>query len=362
MRILIVKLSAVGDVTQALACLNALRQGLPHAHLSWLVEEAAADLLVGHPQLDRLLVLPRKSWLKRMRRPDSWACGLAELLHGVAGLRAEAFDAILDLQAALKASLPIRLCRAGRIIGHRGADEMTEIFLTERLPAFDREQHAVWRYLDLARHLGAATVPVRFVIPAGTEVEAAVDRLLADHGLDQGRPLVAINPMAKWDSKLWPLSRFAAVATRLTTELGAAVVFTGGPEDQGAIASIQGQMATPAPSLAGRTSLRQLAELYRRCRLVVSTDTGPMHMAAAVERPVVAIFGPTAPWRTGPFGPGHRVLRPEGLACAPCFKRVCRQPACMEATSVEMVVQAAAEVLFPWSPAAAKEAACGSRS
>jgi ADP-heptose:LPS heptosyltransferase len=124
-----------------------------------------------------------------------------------------------------------------------------------------------------------------------------------------------------------------------------AVVFSGGPQDVRGIEEIRGAMTGRAVSLAGRTSLKELAALYERVDILITTDTGPMHLAAAVGTPVVALFGPTAPWRTGPFGEGHKILRAE-MSCSPCLKRHCdHDHACMGQISVDQVVQATLAVL-----------------
>ena len=157
---------------------------------------------------------------------------------------------------------------------------------------------------------------------------------------------MAVNPVALWETKLWMEDRFAALADRLVKEQAVDVVFTGGPTDRSVIDGILTRMAMPAANLAGRTSLPVLAAIYRRAALLVTTDTGPMHLAAAVGTPVVALFGPTAPWRTGPFGEGHRVIR-TAPPCSPCFKRRCDEHRCrcMKDISVERVHDAVIDLL-----------------
>jgi lipopolysaccharide heptosyltransferase II len=156
-------------------------------------------------------------------------------------------------------------------------------------------------------------------------------------GGEGSKPLVAINPVAKWATKLWSIAKFAKLADRLIAEHDARIVFTGSQSDREVIARIGSLMKHEATNLAGETNLKILAALYERTRVAVVTDTGPMHLAAAVGTPVVALFGPTAPWRTGPSGSGHQVIR-VGLECSPCFKRQCPSIECMEKISVEQVL------------------------
>ena len=153
--------------------------------------------------------------------------------------------------------------------------------------------------------------------------------------------LVGINPVAQWKTKLWQNEKFALLADRLIRDMGADIVFTGGPGDRETVEDIRSRMKEASLSLAGKTNLRQLAALYEKSDLVISTDTGPMHLAAAVGTPVAALFGPTAPWRTGPFGWGHEIVR-TGIRCSPCYKRRCSQGdgVCMSGIQVSDVLDA----------------------
>ena len=153
---------------------------------------------------------------------------------------------------------------------------------------------------------------------------------------------VAVNPVAFWETKLWEDGKFAELCDRIRTELGIGVVLTG--REAGPLEKIRAGMKTEAVNLGGRTSLRELAALYREAALVVSTDSGPMHLAAAVGTPVVALFGPTDPGRTGPCGSGHKVIR-GSLSCMPCFRKQCEDPRCMREISVEDVFTAVREAL-----------------
>jgi ADP-heptose:LPS heptosyltransferase len=208
------------------------------------------------------------------------------------------------------------------------------------------EVHALTRGLKLLAAIGIDTPSVAYGIPVSEADGQRVDALLDTHGAGRSRPLVAINPVALWETKLWLNDRFAVLADRLTADHGVDVVFTGGPGDRDTIALIRGMMRTRAADLSGRTTLTMLAALYRRAALLVTTDTGPMHLAAAVDTPVVALFGPTAPWRTGPYGDGHTVVR-TAPSCSPCFKRRCdvHQCRCMRDITVDRVLAAVVPML-----------------
>lgn len=345
--ILIVKTSAIGDVTHTLPALNALRRKYPAARITWLVEEAAAGLLVGHPALDRLLVSRRKHWAKELRRGPrrAWAA-LGEAWGFLRQLRDTRYDLLIDFQGLLKSGVLVALARATSKVGFgRGMAhaEGSWIFLNERVPAVDMNIHALDRELLLLKGIGVEAAEVEFALPITDHHRQKVEKLLAAAAVDRSRPLLAINPQATWPTKLWFSERFAELADRLAAQ-GWVVVFTGSPADREEIARIIGAMQAPVANLAGATTLLELAALYDMSGVVVSTDTGPMHIAAATGTPVVAIFGATAPWRTGPWGEQHRVVRLE-LPCSPCLKKHCpTERECMRGISVAMVAAAVEEL------------------
>ncbi len=346
MKILIVKLSAIGDVIHTLPALCALRRHWPDATIDWVVEEAAADLVLGHPDIDRVIVSRRKRWIRDLGHRKSRGAALNEMRRFLAELRAVRYDLVLDFQALLKSAMIVALARGRRKAGFgRGLEHMERSYhvLTEKIAPPSMEVHALTRNLMMIRPLGVPAGPVEYRLPVGSDDRAAVERLLAAGGVGRKDILVAINPVAQWPTKLWPEGYFAILADRLVRRYDAKVVFTGGPDDRQTVERIVSAMSRPALDLSGRTSLKQLAALYQRARVVISTDTGPMHLAAAVGAPLVALFGPTAPWRTGPFGPGHKILRAPA-ACAPCFKRRCSAGGCMDRISVEAVLKAVSRI------------------
>ncbi len=346
MNILIVKTSAIGDVIHTLPALNALRRKYPEARIDWLVEEAAADLVIGHAALDTVLVSRRKAWardLKQGRAGAAWR-GFSDF---VTRLRATEYDLLIDFQGLLKSGIFVGLARAKRKVGFGKGMEHAEcsyIFLNEPVPPVNMDQHAAIRELLLLKAIGIESEEVVFALPIGEEQREKIGQLLEAEGVDPAKPLVAINPMTTWETKHWRNERFARVADQLL-DRGMAVVFSGGPQDVQPIEGIRKAMTGKAASLAGRTTLKELAALYEGVQVLITTDTGPMHLAAAVGTPVVALFGPTAPWRTGPFGSSHRILRAE-IACSPCLKRHCDVGhECMDRITVDQVVQAALAVL-----------------
>jgi len=332
-RILIVKLSSFGDVLHALPTLEALRAANPLAHLTWLVEAAYAPLLAGHPALNEVWVAPRL-------RPAEFFSGSnpAACRRLVQQLRARPFDLVVDVQGLLKSAVWVALARSPRKVGHDKTRELSYLALTERVPPFDPESHAVWRYLNLADYLGAPPTPPVFRL--GLDGAADISALIPAAA---DRPLAALHPGARWASKLWPLASWASLAEWLHGR-GFQVAVTGSAADRELAADLGRQSRTPLLNLTGRTSLAQLAAILRTARLAVTTDTGAMHLAASLGTPVAALFGPTAPWRTGPFGDGHQVVR-LGLSCSPCFKRRCPDPRCLHDLSPALVAAACEKIL-----------------
>jgi lipopolysaccharide heptosyltransferase I len=348
--LLLVKLSAIGDVTHTLPALTTIRRHLPDARITWLVEETAEDIIRGHPALDRVLIWRRREWT-RLAASFHWVAATRLFVGFLRELRDTSYDLVIDFQALLKSSIWIALARGQRKAGYGPGlrhDERSYLVLNERVPVVDPNAHAIERNLRLLEGLGFPRLPVRYDFPLLPETDAEAARLLAGLGLEGPAPFVAINAMTRWPTKNWMPEGFAAVVDELATRK-APCVFTGAGGDRVALDAIAAAMRTTPRRLDGRTSLKTLAAVFRRARVVLSTDTGPMHIAVAVGTPVVALFGPTSPGYTGPYGDGHVVLR-TGLTCSPCYQKVCRTReyethACMRRIQASEVVTAVIEAL-----------------
>ncbi|HEX3998124.1 MAG TPA: glycosyltransferase family 9 protein [Pirellulales bacterium] len=296
MRILIVRLSAVGDTVHGLPVLSALRDHLPNAYLSWVVEERAAAVLEGHPALDRLIVAPRR-WL---RSPMAvWRL--------TRQMRAVRPQIAIDLQGLTKSAVAARLSGAPVRIGATSPDGREfSTWLNNRLVS-QTGTHVVDRYLELLGPLGISRPAVRFDVPRQAADEFSMGRFVRERGLGGGFAL--LNPGAGWVSKRWPIERFAAVARHLgrNRRLPSVVVWAGAQERAWAdqIITTSSGFAHMAPP----TSLGELAELARRARLFVGSDTGPLHLAAAVGTPCVGLYGPVSALKNGPYGAAHIAIQ-----------------------------------------------------
>lgn len=312
-RVLLVKMSSLGDVIHALPAVAALKRGLG-CHLTWVVNAIYADLVRCCPAVDAVLPFDR-------RHP------VRHLPAFLGGLRCERYHLALDLTGLLKSALIARLARAEVVLGASYTREGARLFYHARVGPRNLDRHAVLRNLDAAAYLGLeadpGAFPLRFPAPATP--------------LPAGRPVAVLIPGARWATKRWPMDRFAAVAAGLLE--GKVHVLVVGEEAPGG----GGGWPAGVQDLRGKTSLVELGAILSRAHLVVANDTGPMHLAAALGRPVIALMGPTDPRRTGPAGDGHRVL--SGFPpCSPCFSRTCRNSdhlCCLTAVGPEAVLAAA---------------------
>ena len=323
-RVLIIKPSAIGDVVHTLPVLNLLRRRWPAAHVSWLVTPACAGLLERHPQIDEVIRFERRELGKGWRSPRA----LAELYRFTRSLGERRFDLVIDLQGLFRSGWLARATRAPVRVGPANAREGAWIFYTHRIPTGTIEQHAIERYLTLAEAVGCDRGPVEF--------EFAVDDADRAHvaGVTPARYAVLM-PGANWLTKQWPVERFAGLVAPLRERYGLESVVAGGPDTIGLATRIPG-----AVNLAGRTNLRQLVALLEKAALVVANDSGPMHIAAALGRPLVTPYGPTNPVRTGPYRRDDSVVRVD-IPCSPCYSRRCGHVSCLNWIGTEPVLELA---------------------
>ncbi len=285
------RLGAIGDVTNALVFAAAVRESFPAVQIGWVVHPLSAPLVVGHPCITRVHVWRRGG-------------GPREAARVVRELRAERYGLAVDLQRIQKSALVARLSGAPRVLGYDRArtKEASWLWTNERVRAQPGSGHMLERYIEVARHLGCAAREPRRELVRDAAAEAWAEALVAELG---GAP-VLVNLGASKPENRWEPERFGALAQALAAE-GVPVCLTGGPDDRPA--ATRAGAGARVRDLVGRTTLLELVALARRARLAVSCDTGPMHIAAAVGTPVVALFGPADPARTGPFGAGHIVVR-----------------------------------------------------
>jgi 3-deoxy-D-manno-octulosonic-acid transferase/heptosyltransferase-1 len=344
MKILIVKLSAIGDVVHTLPCLESLRAAYPESQITWLIEEDANEIIKGHPCLDHVLVSRRKTWIKNIFKPSKSIQTIHEIGSFIKELRRKDYDIVVDFQGLFKSGVLTRLSGSKRRVGYDKSREFSYFFLNERVLPYNQDLHAVQRYINLARYSGGKAIEPKFFIPIQEDNIKCVKKFLIENNIKEGDRIIAINPGSGWDTKLWGWERFSALSDRIIDTLDARIVLTGSENDRSLIDAISNKMQGAVCNTAGRMSLKDLAYLLSLVDLMVTTDTGPMHIASAMETPTIALFGPTAPWRTGPYGNNHTIIK-SNLECSPCFKKRCDTTKCMEEITVDRVLSAVSEKL-----------------
>lgn len=294
-RILITRLSAIGDCIHALPLVSALRSKIPDAFIGWVTQPGPASLIQGLPGLDELIVLPR-GWMKSWKSIQTTRTSLQQYR----------FDISIDPQSLTKSSLLGWLSGAKQRIGFtKGQARELSPYLNTQLVA-PQTTHVVDRYLELLKAFGIEKPPVEFRIPVDATAVDSTRRFVHANGIAR---FALMNPGAGWNSKLWPFDRYAEVAAYLNQkhQLRSVVLWAGDREKSWAEDVVA--QSRSASILAPETSLSQLAELCRCATMFVGSDTGPMHLAAAVGTKCVAMYGPTKISVCGPYGKGHEALQ-----------------------------------------------------
>jgi lipopolysaccharide heptosyltransferase I len=321
LKVLILKPSSLGDVVQALPVLRLIKRHLPQSEIHWWIDSGLAPLLEGDPDLAGVLRFERRRWAT----PRNWV----GFCRSVFWTRSQRFDWVLDLQGLFRSGAFAWLANGELTIGLDESRERAYGFYDLRVPRASFHTHAVDWYLAVLKTLH---VPIdsRFEwLPKRPAIAESVRRVAQA----RGNRWIALQPGARWANKRWPVEYYAEVGRRLVAEhKGASIVLLGGREDQPLGAAIASAVPERCLDLTGRISLPEMVEWLRICQLMVTNDTGPMHVAAALGTPVVALFGPTEPRRTGPYGQLPNVLQLglPWLPCVPCMKPRCRYSKPME--------------------------------
>jgi len=349
-RILIVRLSALGDVVATFPAYHLLRQALPGAVIAWAIEAPFASLVKDLPGLDRVVLLRTKRWRTAMLSPST----TRETVASIRALRDFRADTAVDFQGTLKSAVAARLSGAPRRIG-LADEELRErgaaLFYTERggSPDGKRPRHSAERGIELAatvaQRLGGSSTqsPSRNVSPSASHLPSDENGIIERFIGELGSPFVLLQPGAGWKNKEWGTRRFADLSRILFERRGLRSVVAWGPEEMQLAKDVierSGGSATIAPP----TKLPEFAYLATRASAVIGGDTGPMHLAAAVGAPTVGIFGPTVAAVHGPWGPKTSTVEAP-LACRPCNRRYGLRKPCLEAILVESVANAVIKLI-----------------
>lgn len=313
MEILFVKLGAMGDVINTLPLAIALKERLG-ARIHWLVEPLSLPLVAGHPAVAETILFERKRW----------AASIPEVIKAVRAVR---FDIVLDLQRTIKSGSFAFAANGKRRIGFDKArcKELTWLFPFERISPQDPKRHMLLQYLEFAGHLGVNDPEIRWDIPVS-----------GVHRFQLPEQYLVLNIGATKPANKWTTQGFADLARQAEKRFGVRSVLTGGPEDRAMAEEIVRLGGSGVINLVGATTVTELKEVLARAKAVVSCDTGPMHLAVALGREVIALFGPADPRRTGPF---KGVVIQKETPCAPCNRRSCDNPVCMLAITPADVME-----------------------
>ena len=334
--ILIVKLSAIGDVIHALPVASALKHQFPDAKITWVVEKPAYDLLTNNPNIDDIIIF---------EKPKYKSCsGL--FLNGrklAKQLKDKKIDLAIDLQGLFKSAAIAYLSDAPMRLGYCNMRELSH-FVSKPVIGPNQAGHVVDRYLDVARYLGCEVSEPSFPICITPQEATTAEVVAVQAGLRFDSRYVVLAPGTNWITKCWPTQHFAKLSDRLYQD-NIIPVLVGGNADKHLAEEITAATAIPPVDLTAKTTLKQLAHIIKRASCFVGGDTGPMHLAAAVDTTVVALFGATDPERNGPYGGKHRVLMVD-RPCRGCWKRNCpHDELCLEAIPTELVYQSIIQTL-----------------
>lgn len=337
-RILIVRTDRLGDVLISTPVIKALRKHYPSSHIAMMTSPFTKEIVDGNPFLDEVIVLDK----------DGRDQGLFATLKFVAGLKKKKFDLAIILHPTLRTHL---ICFLSDIKERIGYDRKAPYFLTKILP-HDKQQglkHEVEYNFDLLKPLGIEEADRQLYMPIKKSSEVFVENILKESGMTSGDRIIAVNPAASCVSKRWPVARFAELVDRLTASCHVKIVLVADVAHQEICRQLMSMARCKPLDLSGKFSLSQLASLFRRCALVISNDSGPVHLAVAVGTPVISIFGRNqpglGPLRWGPLGESDVVMHKK-TDCLVCLAHDCLNHfKCLEAISVEEVVEHAQRLL-----------------
>lgn len=336
-RIALIKPSALGDIVHSLPVLSALRQRFPNAHIAWIVNRLYEPLLRGHPHLDAVVSFDRGA------ARDGFLAGMLAFSRFLRLLQRQQFDLALDLQGLLRTGLMTFACHARASIGLASAREGATFFYTHRLDDKQPGEHAVDRYWRVAEALGAGNAEKQFLLPIAADAADWARSLLQE----KPRPWLAVGVGARWITKRWPPEHFAALTQRALDKFGGTAIFVGAPDEreltERAAARISGQVV----NVAGKTTLPQLAALLAEVDLMIANDTGPLHLAVALGRPVVAPYTCTQVVRTGPYGQAGRGVETT-IWCRGSYLKKCPRLECMPELTPDRLWFPLHDLLVTW--------------
>lgn len=340
-RILIIRLSAIGDVIETLPAIHALRTVYPEAYLGWVLEKGPYSLLQGHPDINELILFPKLE-IRNAFQKGNFTEARKIIKEFASELQGKNFDLAIDFQNLFKSGMVALFSGAKVRIGYNLLREGSRYFLTKTYPAPKETMHFVEWQLELVRLLGADVSEVKFVLPHYSREEKVIEEFLRKNSITDS--FFCLAPGTSWPNKCWTTEGMAALVDRLQS-YGKVVIIGSELDRKTAEATIKISATNPLNTI-GRFNLRELAVLLRRSSLFFGGDTGPMHLAVAVGTQVIIWLGPTSRGLTGPYQK-NAVTVSLNLPCQPCYKRKCNKNKCMKDLTFEKVWAATKPLLFP---------------
>lgn len=337
-RIALIKPSALGDIIHSLPVLSALRQRFPSAHITWIINRGYEPLIQGHPDLDATLAFDRAAARKGLWR------GLWSYRNFLRRCRDQEFDFVIDLQGLLRSGIIAAACGARRRVGLSTAREGATWFYTDIVPVADFSAiHAVDRYWLVAEALGVGSAAKQFRLPS-SESET---RWAAQQLRDCERPFLACAVGSRWITKRWPPESFAELVRQAQQKFGGTVLFVGSNEDVELSQATANVAGVPFRDFTGQTTLPQLTALLRQVDVMLANDTGPLHLAAALGRPVIAPYTCTKILLNGPYGAERGAIESD-VWCKGSYVKRCRRLDCMRQLTPDYLWPVLQKILDQW--------------
>ena len=340
MKILVIKPSSLGDIIHALPFLKAVKETFPRAKIDWVISRNLKGILEDNPLINELIIFNKDAWKDYKNLPGT----ITEISLLKKTLISKRYDMVVDLQGLLRSGLIAWFTPAALKVGFEDAREGSRHFYDKKV-AVNSSSHAVDKCLEVAKEIGARVKTVGFPLHVSQTAKRKIRNLLGDL-----ETYIVIVPSARWCTKIWPAENFASLINKIQVPC----VITGGKGDSAVAMKIiedipafskkgpEG-LSNKIINLCGKTDLKELTALIAGAKAVVSNDSGPMHIAAALDIPTIAIFGPTDPLKTGPYGwqtnKKLKVIKAD-VPCSPCRKKKCDKLICMDKVSVENVLDA----------------------
>jgi lipopolysaccharide heptosyltransferase II len=331
-RILIVNVNWLGDTLFATPFIRALREKYPKAYIAILTHPRCYEILEGNININEIIIYDEKKQHKNILRKFSI----------ISYLRAKNFDAAFILRKSLSRTLLLLFSKIPMRVGYRS--KRAGFLLTKRVDIPHKKLHKVEYFLNLANAVGIETENKNYEIAVSNNDMKKAEKILEDTRI-KDKKFIALNAGGNWNPKRWPAENFAKLGDEIFEKLGMNIVLTGEEKDIILAETISGLMKYKPFILCGKTNLKTLGAIFKKAMCVISNDSGPMHLAVAVNTNVIAIFGPTSPELTGPYGDGKYKVLHKDIGCKiPCYASKCKDNRCMKAVTVEDVMEAVKEI------------------